>query len=57
MTTETETTDTAKTAAAALHTTAARRVRMDHDHPLYKWIVLSNTTLGILLAAINASIV
>ena len=33
------------------------RVRMDRDHPFYKWIVLSNTTLGILLAAINASIV
>ena len=30
---------------------------MDHDHPHYKWIVLSNTTLGILLASINASIV
>ncbi len=30
---------------------------MDHDHPHYKWVVLSNTTLGILLAAINASIV
>jgi MFS family permease len=33
------------------------RTRIDHDHPFYKWIVLSNTTLGILLAAINASIV
>ena len=33
------------------------RARLDHDHPFYKWIVLSNTTLGILLAAINASIV
>lgn len=33
------------------------RARLDHDHPHYKWIVLSNTTLGILLAAINASIV
>ncbi|MEX7469163.1 MFS transporter [Mycobacterium adipatum] len=33
------------------------RARLDHDHPRYKWIVLSNTTLGILLAAINASIV
>ncbi|MGK2868259.1 MAG: MFS transporter [Mycobacterium sp.] len=33
------------------------RKRIDHDHPSYKWIVLSNTTLGILLAAINASIV
>ena len=30
---------------------------MDHDHPFYKWIVLSNTTLGTLLATINASIV
>lgn len=37
--------------------TARRRTRMDHDHPFYKWVVLSNTTLGILLAAINASIV
>ena len=27
------------------------------DHPHYKWVVLSNTTLGILLAAVNASIV
>jgi MFS family permease len=34
-----------------------KRARLDHDHPFYKWIVLSNTTLGILLAAINASIV
>ena len=41
----------------ALVETARRRQRMDHDHPFYKWIVLSNTTLGILLAAINASIV
>lgn len=30
---------------------------MDHDHPRYKWVVLSNTTLGTLLATINASIV
>jgi MFS family permease len=37
--------------------TADRRRRMDHDHPFYKWIVLSNTTLGMLLASINASIV
>jgi MFS family permease len=27
------------------------------DHPRYKWIALSNTTLGMLLATINASIV
>jgi MFS family permease len=37
--------------------TARRRRRMDHDHPFYKWIALSNTTLGTLLATINASIV
>src|SRR6476469_6354912 len=41
----------------AMAETADRRRRMDHDHPFYKWIVLSNTTLGMLLAAINASIV
>ena len=27
------------------------------DHPRYKWVALSNTTLGMLLATINASIV
>ncbi|MHA0285316.1 MFS transporter [Mycobacterium sp. C3-094] len=37
--------------------TTIRRTRMDHEHPFYKWIVLSNTTLGVLLATINASIV
>ena len=41
----------------AMAETADRRRRMDHDHPFYKWVVLSNTTLGMLLAAINASIV
>lgn len=40
-----------------LSETSIRRARMDHDHPFYKWIVLSNTTLGTLLATINASIV
>lgn len=40
-----------------LRATARRRVQMDHDHPRYKWVVLSNTTLGTLLATINASIV
>ena len=40
-----------------LRATACRRVQMDNDHPRYKWVVLSNTTLGILLASINASIV
>ena len=59
MTTEIEPTDecTVADADAALAETARRRSRMDHDHPHYKWVVLSNTTLGILLAAINASIV
>ena len=30
---------------------------VSHEHPRYKWVVLSNTTLGTLLATINASIV
>ena len=30
---------------------------MDRDHPRYKWVALSNTTVGTLLATINASIV
>ena len=58
MTTETEKTDSAEGAddtSAAI--TARRRTQMDHDHPHYKWVVLSNTTLGTLLATINASIV
>lgn len=37
--------------------TARRRRRYDRDHPHYKWIALSNTTLGVLLATINGSIV
>ena len=31
--------------------------RTDSGHPHYKWVVLSNTTLGTLLAFVNASIV
>ena len=59
MTTEAEMTnpDIAPAPDAALAETDRRRRRMDHDHPHYKWVVLSNTTLGILLAAVNASIV
>jgi MFS family permease len=34
-----------------------RNVRFDRDHPRYKWIVLTNTTIGMLVATINASIV
>jgi MFS family permease len=37
--------------------TNGRRLRWDGDHPHYKWVALSNTTLGMLLAVINASIV
>ena len=29
----------------------------DKDHPHYKWVALSNTTLGMLMATINSSIV
>jgi MFS family permease len=42
---------------AAKALTAQRRARVDHEHPHYKWVVLSNTTLGTLLATVNASIV
>src|SRR5690348_7892545 len=37
--------------------TQARAARFDRDHPRYKWVALSNTTLGMLLATINSSIV
>lgn len=37
--------------------TIRRRMRYDRDHPRYKWIVLTNTTLGVLLTAVNSSIV
>lgn len=37
--------------------TVRRRLRVDHDHPHYKWVALTNTTLGILLVTINSSIV
>ncbi|MHA3701631.1 MFS transporter, partial [Jatrophihabitans sp. YIM 134969] len=30
---------------------------VDADHPRYKWVALSNTTLGVLMATINSSIV
>ena len=35
----------------------ARVPRFDRDHPHYRWVALSNTTLGILMATINSSIV
>jgi len=33
------------------------RFNVDKDHPHYKWVALSNTTLGVLMATINSSIV
>ena len=33
------------------------RRRYEADHPRYKWVALSNTTLGVLMATINSSIV
>ena len=35
----------------------AKRMRVERDHPKYKWVALSNTTLGVLMATINSSIV
>ncbi|MFF3465056.1 MFS transporter [Streptomyces sp. NPDC001984] len=35
----------------------ARRMWIGADHPRYKWVALTNTTLGMLLATINSSIV
>ena len=34
-----------------------RRLTVDKAHPGYKWVALSNTTLGVLMATVNASIV
>lgn len=34
-----------------------RTPRFDKDHPHYRWVALSNTTLGMLMATINSSIV
>jgi len=33
------------------------RIGVERDHPRYKWVALSNTTLGVLMATINSSIV
>src|SRR6478609_6298228 len=34
-----------------------RKYTVDRAHPHYKWVALSNTTLGVLMATVNASIV
>ncbi|MXP23641.1 MFS transporter [Gordonia sp. HNM0687] len=44
-------------AAAAAPGTDSRRHSLDELGPRYKWIALSNTTLGMLIATINSSIV
>src|ERR1700736_5248988 len=41
----------------AVAETERRRRGWDRDPPRYKWVALSNTTVGTLLATINASIV
>ena len=46
------------TASQQTALTGSSRCMFSHpDHPRYKWVALSNTTLGMLLATINASIV
>src|SRR6201993_2394557 len=59
MTTETEMADTpvVTNPTLAVVETERRRRGWDRDHPRYKWVALSNTTLGTLLATVNASIV
>jgi MFS family permease len=44
-----------RTDAAAGSPPAASRY--DREHPHYRWVALSNTTLGVLMATINSSIV
>jgi len=36
---------------------SGRVSRLDKEHPHYRWVALSNTTLGMLMATINSSIV
>jgi MFS family permease len=38
-------------------TTTSRNGMFNRDHPHYRWVALSNTTLGMLMATINSSIV
>ncbi|WP_253202182.1 MFS transporter [Subtercola sp. PAMC28395] len=41
----------------ATKTTRERGALFSKDHPRYKWVALSNTTLGMLMVTINSSIV
>lgn len=43
--------------ARATRAERAARRRVEADHPRYRWVALSNTTLGTLMATINSSIV
>src|SRR5712671_1433502 len=43
--------------AAATDAAGAGKTVRGPDHPHYKWVALSNTTLGTLIATINSSIV
>ena len=38
-------------------TRRSRESRFSADHPRYKWVALSNTTIGMLIVTINSSIV
>ncbi len=38
-------------------TSSRRQNRWGRDHPHYRWVALSNTTLGVLMVTINSSIV
>src|SRR5690349_16715884 len=48
---------TATQASSTSAKSAKAGTRRGPDHPHYKWVALSNTTLGTLIATINASIV
>jgi len=48
---------TSASAPASAPETARPPGRFDSSHPHYKWVALSNTTLGMLLVTINSSIV
>ncbi|MEO8816176.1 MAG: MFS transporter, partial [Mycobacterium sp.] len=54
---DTPTGDATSGADAGAVATTRRRLAFGRDHPWYKWVVLSNTTLGVVLATINGSIV
>ena len=49
--------DTGDAATIDARAGARRTPRWDVDHPSYRWVALSNTTLGMLIATVNSSIV